>query len=86
MKHDRCAFPQLADGRPSETDLLTEEDIVLALASRLDGRAGEHGRLAADLGVSQATVSNILTGGRQIGPKVAGALGLRRVVRFERVG
>jgi hypothetical protein len=48
-------------------------------------KRGDHGRVAAQLGISQPGLSNILTAGRGIGPRVAQALGYRRVVRFERM-
>lgn len=63
--------------------LFREEDVVVDLAARLDGRPGAQGRLADQLGISQPALSNVLTGGRTIGPDLAQAMGLRRVVMFE---
>lgn len=65
-------------------DLVTEEELVFELAGKVTKR-GDHGRVAAQLGISQPGLSNILTAGRGIGPRVAQALGYRRVVRFERM-
>lgn len=82
-------FPDLADVRPAPEipaapELLTEEALVFDLATRIC-RRGEQQVVAAELGVSQGAVSNVLTAGRGIGPKLAGALGYRKVIRFERV-
>lgn len=65
-----------------EGGLVTEEEIVFELASRVRKR-GDHGRVASEIGISQPGLSNILTAGRGIGPRVAAALGYRKVVRFE---
>jgi plasmid maintenance system antidote protein VapI len=62
--------------------LVTEEDVVFDLATRVT-RRGEQGRVAHQLGIAQGTLSNILTKGRGIGPDLAEALGYRRVVMFE---
>lgn len=75
MKHD-VATPEF---------LLTEEELVIELAAKVR-RRGDHGRVAHQIGLSQSGLSNILTGGRAIGDKIAGALGYRRVTRFERIG
>jgi len=74
MKHDPPALPQL----------LTEEELIVELAGKIR-RHGEQGKVAAELGLSQGCVSNLLTKGRGIGDQVASALGYRRVVLFERV-
>jgi predicted transcriptional regulator len=63
-------------------DLLTEEDLVVDLAARIEKR-GDHQRVAYQLGISQPALSNVLTGGRAIGADLAERLGFRRVVRFE---
>lgn len=63
--------------------LLTEDDLLQMLRAAHDGRRGEQGRAAADLGISQGQLSNILRGGRAITAPVAEALGYRRVIRFE---
>lgn len=73
--------------RPAEMvphALLTEEEVVIELAGRV-GRHGEQQRVAKQLGVSQGNVSNVLTNGRGVGPRLAAALGYRKVTRFERV-
>jgi DNA-binding transcriptional regulator YdaS (Cro superfamily) len=62
--------------------LFTEEALVVDLAARVQ-RRGDHKRVAAQLGVSQPALSNVLTGGRGIGPDLAEALGYRRVIMFE---
>lgn len=62
--------------------LLTEEEIVIDLAARC-ARRGEQQRVAHQLGISQPALSNVLTGGRTIGPDLAERLGFRRVVLFE---
>jgi plasmid maintenance system antidote protein VapI len=64
--------------------LLTEEELVVELASKVVKR-GDHGRVAYELGVSQPSLSNILTGGRPIGAGVAAKLGYRKVTRFEKI-
>jgi hypothetical protein len=66
------------------SDLVTEEELVFELATRVR-RRGDHGRVAHQLGISQPGLSNILTAGRGIGPRVAERLGFRKVVRFERI-
>lgn len=66
-------------------DLVTEEAIIYDLASRIT-RRGEQGVVAADLGISQGHLSNLLTKGRGLSDRVAGQLGYRRVFFFERVG
>jgi predicted transcriptional regulator len=65
--------------------LLTEEELVIELAARVRKR-GDHQRVAGELGVSQPALSNVLTGGRGIGPGFAERLGYRRVTRFEPIG
>jgi hypothetical protein len=81
MKH----FPQHAlDARLLAEELLTEEEVVFEIASKVR-RRGDHGRVAHQLGISQGALSNILTAGRSIGPRVAAALGYRRVIRFEKI-
>jgi DNA-binding transcriptional regulator YdaS (Cro superfamily) len=62
--------------------LFTEEALVIDLAARVQ-RRGDGKRVAAQLGISQPALSNVLTGGRAIGPDLAEALGFRRVVMFE---
>lgn len=64
--------------------LHTEEELVVELAARLAGR-GSGARLARKIGISQGGLSNVLTNGRGIGPRIAGALGYRKVTRYERV-
>lgn len=64
--------------------LITEEELVVELAGRTSGY-GNTKRVAAEIGVSQGGIANILGGDRRIGDQVASALGYRRVVLFERV-
>jgi predicted XRE-type DNA-binding protein len=71
--------------RPISGELLTNAEIVAAIAAQLDGRRGQQGRLAEDLGISQGSLSNILIGRDQVGDEIAAKLGYRRVVRYERV-
>lgn len=81
-------FPELADVAPPRREppvLVTEAEVVAELASRARKRWGEQQRVAQELGLSQAAVSNVLTNGRGIGPKIARALGYRKVIRFEKV-
>ena len=52
------------------------------LKTRLKGRT--QSALAKELGVSPAYLSDILRGKRDPGPQVLGALGLERVVTYER--
>lgn len=66
--------------------LLTEREVAEEIAGRLDGRNGEHGRLAADIGIAQGTLSSVLHSSQTIGSDLARKLGYRRVVRFERIG
>lgn len=68
----------------ASADLVTEEEIVVEIASRIR-RRGDHQRVAGELGISQPGLSNILTGGRAIGAAVAERLGYRKVIRYERV-
>jgi hypothetical protein len=73
-----------AKRRTLGADLLTGEDVAREVGARLDGRNGDHGRLALDLGIAQGTLSNVL-GGHPLGEKVARKLGYRRIIRFERI-
>jgi hypothetical protein len=86
MKHySGAALPSVArPSRQPELALVTEEEIIIEIAGRIR-RHGEQGRVAMELGVSQSGLSNILTSGRGIGPRLATALGYRKVVRFERI-
>lgn len=65
-------------------DLYSEEEVVFDLASRCQ-RHGDQQRVAAEMGIGQGTLSNILTCGRGIGARAAEAIGYRRVVMFERI-
>jgi plasmid maintenance system antidote protein VapI len=65
--------------------LLTEEEIVVDLAARLDGRRGENGRLADQLGITRVELSRVLNGSAPLRPGIACTLGYRRVTRFERI-
>lgn len=67
-------------------ELLTEREVAAELARRLDGRRGAQGRLAGDLGISQGLLSQVLAGDAPVSDALARKVGLRRVVRFERVG
>lgn len=69
--------------QPVASLLLSEDDLVQTVRARLDGRRGQFGRAAEDLGISQGELSNILRGGRTIAANVAAKLGYRRIVRFE---
>lgn len=62
--------------------LFTEEELVVELAGRIR-RHGDGQVVAYQLGVSQGALSNVLTGGRPIGPRMAKALGYRKRVMFE---
>jgi hypothetical protein len=66
-------------------DLVTEQEIVVELMGEVRER-GDLTRIAKAKGLHQATLSNILTGGRPIGAEVAEKLGFRKVIRFERIG
>lgn len=54
------------------------------LKTRLKGRTQK--ALADELGVSPAYLSDILRGKRDPGPQVLGALGLERVVAYQKAG
>lgn len=87
MKHyGPAAFDRLADiAAPKRDDeLLREEDVIVELMGKIRKR-GDLSRLAKRCGLAQGTISNLLTGGRPLGAKVAEALGYRLVVRFERI-
>lgn len=82
------ALEELSDRarrRALGADLLTGEDVGREVGARLDGRQGDHGRLAADLGIAQGTLSNVLTSRHPLGRELASKLGYRKVIRFERV-
>jgi hypothetical protein len=65
--------------------LLEEAELVAQLRGALDGTAAAKTRLAARLRVSEATLSRLLRGKLPIGGEVAERLGLRRVIRFEKI-
>jgi hypothetical protein len=71
--------------RPLDGSLLTEAEVAREIAARLDGKNGEQGRLANDLGIAQSTLSSLLSGRYPIGEDLARRLGFRRVTRFERI-
>lgn len=63
-------------------NLLTEEDLVVDLAARCEGR-GNQSKVAKALGVGQPEVSAVINGLRPMRPGLASALGYRPVMRFE---
>jgi plasmid maintenance system antidote protein VapI len=65
--------------------LLTEEELAVELAARLDGRRGQNGRLAEQLGITRVELSTFLNGKAALRPGVAAALGYRKVARFEKL-
>jgi predicted XRE-type DNA-binding protein len=65
--------------------LATEEELVMAMTARLDGRRGEKGRLAAALGITRIELSDVMAGRTRMRPGIAVALGFRKVTRFERI-
>jgi hypothetical protein len=64
---------------------LAEEVVIAELRQRM-GRRGERKRVAEACGVTPAALSNIVAGRNGLSKAVAARLGLRRVVRFEKVG
>lgn len=86
QQYGLAALERLADlAQPIEAPaLFREEDLVVELMGRIRKR-GDLSRVATEAGLSQGTISNVLTGGKPIGANVAEKLGYRKVVRFERI-
>ena len=67
------------------TRLTTDAIGVFAMLRDAIKHAGGQRQFAEQAGVSQAHVSQVMASVRQPGPALLRALGMRRVVRFERV-
>jgi transcriptional regulator with XRE-family HTH domain len=63
---------------------MNKEELMALLREKIT-QAGDQRKLAAQLGVSQPHLSEILNGRKEPAEKVLTALGLRRVVMFEKI-
>lgn len=63
---------------------MNKEELMALLREKI-AEAGDQRKLAAQLGVSQPHLSEILNGHKEPAEKLLTALGLRRVVMFERI-
>ncbi len=61
------------------------EDEARELLRRTTKTAGGQKAWAQQVGISPAFVSDVLRGRRDLGERIPAALGLRRVVRYERI-
>lgn len=69
--------------QPVASELLTRDDLVVALRARLDV-VGRY-QLARDLDITPQRLSQILRGNWPVSEGIAAGLGFRRVDRFERI-
>jgi transcriptional regulator with XRE-family HTH domain len=65
--------------------MLTSDEVLELIRERIR-LAGAAAKVARDLGVTPAFLSDVLNGRRNITARLAAALGLARVVRFSKIG
>lgn len=65
--------------------MLTEQELLDYLRTAIQ-QAGSQQAFARQHGISAQYISDVLRGRREIGAKIAQALGYERVVRYRKVG